>query len=354
MNGLFDGVIGHGEVLDLLSRELEHPTQTYLFVGPGSSGKATVARRFAAGLLCPDAGADCVRRVAGGNHPDLVVVEPDGSTSLTVDRARSTVARAALSPVESDRKVFLFEEAGLMNEGAANALLKTLEEPSISTVFILVTDSEDDLPSTVASRSRTVVFGRVPDGEVVAALVARGVDAEHAAHAARTSGGRPGLALMLATRPEVAAFRATWLSVPRRLGSAPGDAFLLAESVVAATAPLLAAVGESQEAEAKQAGDDGAIKAMKERHEREQRRATAALHITGLEILASWYRDSAAAQFGAEVRNRDVPGADLVLVTPAKAVANAERVLRTIDSLEANQRPDLALASLFSDLATQT
>jgi len=354
VSALFDDVIGHGAVIELLNRELLRPTQTYLFVGPASSGKATVARRFAAGLLCPAGEPDCLRRARAGNHPDLVAVEPDGRTSLTVDRARSTVARAALAPVESDRKVFLFEEAGLMSDEAANSLLKTLEEPTRSTIFILVTESEDDLPGTVASRSRTIVFGRVPDGEVVAALEERGVDSEHAAHAARTSGGRPGLALMLATRPEVATFRDAWLSVPRRLGAAPGDAFLLAESIVAASEPLLAAVGDRLDAEAHAAVDDASAKALKERHDRERRRATAALHITGLEILASWYRDAAAAQFGAEARNRDIPGADLVSVTPAAAVAHAERVLSTVASLEANQRPDLALASLFADLATPT
>ena len=354
MSDLFADVIGHSAVVDLLTRELENPTQTYLFVGPGSGGKATVARRFAAGLLCPDRGSGCMRRVVEGNHPDLVVVEPDGRTSLTVGRARSTVARASLSPVESDRKVFLFEEAGLMSDEAANALLKTLEEPTRSTIFILVTESEDDLPATVASRSRTVFFGRVPDVDLVAALESRGVDSELASHAARTSGGRPGLALMLATRPEVVAFRAAWLSVPRRLRSAPGDAFLLAESIIAASEPLLAAVGEHQDAETQAAHDDETAKALKERRDRERRRAGAALNVTGLEILASWYRDAAAAQFGADARNRDVPGADLVSVTPAVAVAHAERVLHTISSLEANQRPDLALASLFADLATPT
>lgn len=354
MSSPFEGVIGHAKVIDLLQRELRRPSQVYLFVGPGSIGKATVARRFAAALLCDPEDAGCWRRALAANHPDLLLVEPDGRTSLTVDQARSTVARAALAPVEAERKVFLFEEAGLMNDEAANALLKTLEEPTPSTVFILVTDSEDDLPATVASRSRTVFFGRVSDAEVIAALVARGVDAEHAAHASRTSGGRPGLALMLATRPEVAAFRAAWLSIPRRLQAAPGEAFRLAESVVAACEPLLATLDERQETEARAAGDEGTVRMLKERHDRERRRAVSALHVTGLEILASWYRDAAAAQFGAPARNHDVPGADLVSVTPAAAVAHAERVLHTTESLRANQRPDLALASLFADLAAPT
>ncbi|MCB2223335.1 MAG: hypothetical protein KQH83_04080 [Actinobacteria bacterium] len=351
MSGLFDGVIGHAAVVALLEREIARPSQAYLFVGPGALGKATVARRFAAGLLCPDGDPGCLRRALAGGHPDLVLVEPDGRTTLTVEKARSTVARAALAPVESDRKVFLFEEAGMMSDEAANALLKTLEEPTASSIFILVAESEDDLPGTVASRSRTVVFGRVPDGEVIAALTGRGIDEQRAADAARTSGGRPGLALLLATRPEVAAFRRAWLSVPGRLDEAPGSAFLLAESIVAAADPLLEGMAERHDEERHAAGDEASAKAVKDRQQREVRRATTALHVTGLEILASWYRDAAAAQFGAPARNRDVPGADLATVSPQAAVSAAERVLDTITSLESNQRPDLALAALFTDLA---
>jgi DNA polymerase-3 subunit delta' len=347
----FADVIGHGTVTALLEREATTPSQAYLFVGPSSVGKATVARRFASVLLCPDADPDCTRRVVQGLHPDLHLVEPDGRTSLTVDQARATVARAVLSPVEADRKVFLFEEAGMMNDEAANALLKTLEEPTATTVFLLVAESEDDLPATVASRCRTVFFGRVTEEEVVAALESAGVDHGQAARAAATSGGRPGLARMLATRPEVAAFRAAWLDVPQRLTERPGDAFRLAEELVDAAKPLMQALDERQGSELAAAEDDGvSTKALKERHERERRRASSALHVTGLEILASWYRDAAAAQFGAPVRNREVSGTALASVRPVIAVERASRVLATIESLEANQRPDLAFAALFSDL----
>jgi len=350
---IFSDVVGHGQVCALLADEASAPAQAYLFVGPSSVGKATVARRFVALLLCPGGDDDCVRRVLSGVHPDLIRVEPDGRTALTVAQARATVARAVLAPTEGARKVFLFEEAGLMNDEAANALLKTLEEPTATTVFVLVTDSEDDLPATVASRSRTVFFGRVLDDEVIAALTGRGVEREQAERAAATSGGRPGLALMLATRPEVAAYRRAWLSVPGRLSERPGDAFRLAGELVAAAAPLLTALEDRQQAEKDAAGAEGAIaRALDERHEREQKRAAAALHVTGLEILASWYRDAAAAQFGGAVRNRDVPGTALTGITPAAAVAGAERVLATIDALEANQRADLAFAALFADLGT--
>lgn len=168
----FAGVIGHARVMSLLADEIAAPAHAYYFVGPIGVGKATVARRFAAAILCEEGGrhvTDCssCRRVLSGNHPDVTAVEPEGRLALGVDEARSTVALANLAPVEGDRKVILFEDAGAMTDAAANALLKTLEEPSPSTVFLLVSESEDDLPATIASRCRTVQFGRVGETDLV-------------------------------------------------------------------------------------------------------------------------------------------------------------------------------------------
>lgn len=350
----FEDVIGHGPVLEVLERDLVAPAHAYLFVGPANVGKATIARRFAALLLCGD-DEGCRRRALAGNHPDLEVVEPEGRTGLGVDRARTTVARSVLAPVEARRKVFLFEEAGAMNDEAANALLKTLEEPSPSTVFFLVAESEDALPATVASRCRTVMFGRVTEEEIVSGLGRLGVPEDQARRVAVASGGRPGLARLLATRPEVAQFREAWLSVPRRVTPRPGDAFRLAAELIAATEPLLAALTERQRQEIAQARAEGhEVRPLEERHERERRRASSALHASGLEILASWYRDAAVAQFGGPVRNRDVAGTELAQVAPRDAVARAGRVLDTIDALDKNQRPELAFSALFVDLAAHS
>ena len=352
MTTVFDDVIGHTSATDLLESEVESPAQAYLFVGPSHTGKATVARRFAASMV----GAhdeDAVRRALEGTHPDLALVAPEGRTSITVDQARGVVAAAVRSPLEADRKVFLLEEASLLNDEAANALLKTIEEPIASTRFVLVAESEDDLPPTIASRCRTVVFSRVEEEVIVEGLQARGVSNEDAVRAARISGGRPGLAISLATEPAVAEFRETWLSVPDRLTDHPGDAYLLVDEVIGATEPLLEAVKRRQGEEVERLYGTGTVpKAVVELHQRELSRASDALFATGLELLATFYRDTAAAQFGAPVINSDVSVSSFTRVLPATAVANAERVLVAIEALEANQRPNLALAALFVDLGT--
>ncbi len=76
--------------------------------------------------------------------------------------------------------------------------------------------------------------------------------------------------------------------------------------------------------------------------------------MSGLEVLAGFYRDAAASQFGGSVRNTDVPPKAFTSVHPARALRNAQRVLDTIDALHANQRPRLAFAALFSDLGADS
>lgn len=344
----FEDVIGHRRVTDLLERERHHPAQSYLFVGPAGVGKATTARIFAAALLCPD-GWDhdepcrSCRRVASGNHPDLVVVEPEGA-QMNVDQVRATILASSLTPVEGRRKVFLLDEAGTMTDGAANALLKTLEEPSVSTIFILVAESVDDLPETIASRCRVIPFSRVATEEVSSALVAQGVAGGSAEEAARIAGGRPGIALSVATEPKVAEFRKAWISVPSRVGGGPGSASELAEELLASAEPLLAAIKARQESEAVETSRD------RERHKRELNRATQALTVNGLELLASVYVDAAAAQHGAPVRNADIPMEELIAVSPERAIANAERILDSVVDVRRNLRPGLVVTNLLIEL----
>jgi len=266
------------------------------------------------------------------------VLEPEGATSLGVDQAREVVARASLTPVEADRSVFLLPDAGAMTDQAANALLKTLEEPSAEVVFLLVAESEDDFPPTVASRCRTVHMGRVPQLELVQALVERGLGEEAATGVAVVSGGRPGLALALMSQPEVARFRELWLSIPGQVSPHPGDGQRLASVVLEELAPL---VEES-------IPDD----LPKDKAQRARRRAEMSLLVNGLEILASWYSDSASLQLGGPIRNSDVDLGSLTDVAPRRAVSSAESILDAVVDIQSNLRRELVLANLFSSLGS--
>ncbi len=335
---LFDDVIGHDRVTSLLSDELEAPGQAYLFVGPGSVGKEAVALRFAAGLLGGLTDERARRLALSRTHPDLTILEPEGAASLGVDQARSVVSRASMAPVEAPRTVFLLPDAGAMTDSAANALLKTLEEPTSSVVFILVSESEDDFPATVGSRCRTVHLGRVAEEVIVEALVERGLDRADAEGVAVVSGGRPGLALALMTRPEVAGFRELWLSIPERVTPHPGDGQRLASVVLGELAPLV---------------EDSVPESLpKDKAQRARRRTEMSLLVSGLEILASWYTDSASLQMGGPVRNGDVSLAALTDVSPRKAVQSAEEVLNAVVDIHLNLRRELVLANLFSSLGT--
>lgn len=346
MRGIFAGLVGHRAVLELLDRELARPTQAYLFVGPESVGKDTLAGRFAAGLLCVDSGdhdqpgVECrtCRLALARTHPDLVVVEPEGATSIGVEQARELVTRASMAPVEATRTVVLVPEAGLMTDQAANAILKTLEEPLAPVTFLLVSESEDDFPATIASRCRTVHMGRVPGDQMVAALTEKGLGEKEAESLAIVAGGRPGLAMSLLNRPDIAGFRELWLSVPEKVTPHPGDGTRLASVVIDEIKPMV-----------DQSIDDDL---PKDKKQRAKRRVEQSLLISGLEILASWYTDSASLQMGGPVRNRDLDLTSLTEVSPRRAVQSAERVLDAVVDIQANLRRELVLANLFSGLGS--
>ena len=338
MSDLFTDVIGHQSVVELLRSELSRPAQAYLFVGPQSVGKETVALRFAAGLLGGQSDERALRLAMMRAHPDLRVLEPEGATSIGVDQAREVVSRASMSPVEAPRTVFLFPDAGSMTDQAANALLKTLEEPSAQVVFLLVAESEDDFPPTVASRCRSVHMGRVPMAEIVRGLMLRGLSEDEAGGVAVVSGGRPGLALALMSQPEVARFRDMWLSIPGQVTPHPGDGQRLAMELLGELAPFVEqSVPED---------------VPKDKGQRARRRAEMSLLVTGLEILASWYSDAAALQLGGPIRNTDLDLGAFTDVAPRRAVSAAEEVLDAVIDIQANLRRELVLANLFSSLGS--
>jgi DNA polymerase-3 subunit delta' len=177
------------------------PAHAYLLHGPAGSGKRDTARAFAGELLARGAKdpANAKARAAHGAHPDLTWVAPSGAHEmLRRDVDESIVAAAAHTPFEAPYRVFVLERADTMNDEAANALLKTLEEPPPYVVLLLLTDRLTQVLPTIASRCQPVRFDPLPPGALAQKLQSHGVAPEAAEACARLSLGDAGKALALA------------------------------------------------------------------------------------------------------------------------------------------------------------
>lgn len=134
-------------------------SHAYLLHGTAGTGKRTLARIFAAGLVCtagegrPCGKCAACRKAEKAGHPDLIIVRPpEGKSMITVDQIRALREEVHLRPNEARYRVVMIEGAEMMNSSAANALLKVLEEPPPYLIFILTADNRTLLPETIASR----------------------------------------------------------------------------------------------------------------------------------------------------------------------------------------------------------
>jgi DNA polymerase III delta' subunit len=173
--------IGHQNVLNhiRLLLEGEKVGQSYLFVGREGIGKYLVARWFAAGLLCragekvPCLNCESCQRVEKGLHVDLKELSPEKGI-ISIDAVREAQDWLFLKPMEGRRKALLIDDAHTMNIPAANAFLKTLEEPPSSAVIVLVTANPMWLLPTIRSRCQVVRFSPLSSEELEEILKRKG------------------------------------------------------------------------------------------------------------------------------------------------------------------------------------
>jgi DNA polymerase-3 subunit delta' len=178
-----------------------------LFAGPNGVGKATTARALARALNCaiaPGEGCDgecaACSKIGGGIHPDVITVLPGGAGDVIgIPEVRQLTEKLAFAPHEGAARVVILEDADRLTAQAANAFLKTLEEPPARTHFVLVTGAPDRMLVTIRSRCQHVRFAPLDAGAVAAILVAGGVDAARATSVARLAGGSAASAAELAT-----------------------------------------------------------------------------------------------------------------------------------------------------------
>jgi DNA polymerase-3 subunit delta' len=181
----FRDVIGHGRLLQLMSRGVARDTlpPSLLLSGPAGVGKRTTALATAAALNClqprttdaleRDACGECAacKRIARGVHPDVIVIEPGDTGVIKIEPIRDVIEKAGYRPFEGRRRVVIVDEADALHEGAQNALLKTLEEPPSASTFILVSSMADSLLATVRSRCPRLRFSALSAADVAAALI---------------------------------------------------------------------------------------------------------------------------------------------------------------------------------------
>lgn len=205
-------IIGHAWAVRQLQLAVQRDEVPHaiLFSGPESVGKMTLARTVAAALLCsdPDGRRPCgvclaCRKLASGNHPDFLLVEPeDKAGSLKVEQIRDLERFLALTPREGACKIVLIQSFEKATIGAANALLKTLEEPPPYAHLLLLAEDADLLLPTIVSRSRQIHLRPLSTQSVAQALVERWHVADPVAEClARISGGRIGWAVRAVTEP---------------------------------------------------------------------------------------------------------------------------------------------------------
>jgi DNA polymerase III subunit delta' len=330
------GIEGHEWAVEYLQRSIAAGTlaHAWLFSGPPGLGKRLLALRLAQALCCEQSPGDpCLscrncRRIERGNHPDvrisgmesqaagLKAEEAARQKELKIATVRAWQQDVALRPYEAARRVLILHDAELLSEGAANAMLKTLEEPPAHALLILVADSATLLP-TIVSRCRSLRLRTVPRARIIGALQARGADPARAELLAALSGGRIGWAVARLNDPDELRRREEQLTVLQQLAGADRSSGLR----------------------------------WAEQRSKEYRAGDQALVFDWLLLWQSWWRDVllTAVDAGDAVVNVDqraLLAAVARSVPPAVAAAYLQRLNLAVRQLRENTNPQLVLESL--------
>ena len=341
---VWDGVVGQARAIDQLTRASEGPVHAYLFVGPSGSTKHEAARAFAALLLAghDDPEARDARLALAGEHPDVREVERTGAR-ISADQIGDIIRYASMAPIEGSRKVMVLHDFHLLDAMGAARLLKTLEEPPASAVFLVLADQVPPELVTIASRCVRIDFAAISPQMINDRLVAEGAPADRAAQAAAASEGNLSRARVLVTDSGLLARRHAFAAVPSRLDGTGRTVVAVCNELHGLIEGAAEPLAVRQEAEVKAleervaaAGERGSgRKQLEERHKRELRRHRTDELRSGLSVIAGVYRDALVA--GSMPR-------------PEAAVTAVRRVHEALEALERNPNEGLLLQALLLEL----
>ncbi|WP_144206573.1 DNA polymerase III subunit delta' [Mycobacterium tilburgii] len=402
MSGLFTRLVGQEAVeAELLAaanaarRDTSHSdadrgtmTHAWLITGPPGSGRSIAALCFAAALECTaaaeDGGPGCGRCRAcsttmAGTHADVRRVIPEG-LSIGVDEMRGIVQIASRRPTTGHWQIVVIEDADRLTENAANALLKVVEEPPPSTVFLLCAPSVDpeDIAVTLRSRCRHVALV-TPSAESIARVLidSDGLPADTAAWAASVSGGHVGRARRLATDAEARERRERALGLVRDAAT-PLRAYAAAEELVAAAETeavvltvdraeaeteelrtALGARGTGKGTAGAMRGATGAIKDLERRQKSRQTRASRDALDRALIDLATYFRDAlvvSAHAGGVRANHPDMAERAAALAAhaaPERLLRCIEAVLECREALAVNVKPKFAVDAMVAAIGQE-
>jgi DNA polymerase-3 subunit delta' len=347
----FDEIVGQEAALTTLRQALVNPVHAYLFIGGEGAGKELAAKAFAAALVCAEGGCGNCRNctlAAAGQHPDIVETSRSGAM-VSVDDLRALAAISQRKPLEAARQVLIVEDVHLATKSAP-ALLKTLEEPPPSTIFVLLAD---DLPPelvTIASRCVEVGFPPLSTKTIAASLAANGCDPETARTIARASSGNLERAELLAKDPAFAGRVAMWTAIASQLGGGGAEIAQLVADLLAATEASVQPMKErnaadlaEREAQSQALGERAlpGRKDLTDRYARIERRYRSDELRAGLGQLQRTYADLLADAVSAGGDQAD---------TARRCGASIDAITEFFTTVRHNPNETLALQALFLKL----
>jgi DNA polymerase-3 subunit delta' len=346
-------------------------TNTWLFTGPAGSGRSNAAIAFAAALVCKEGGCskcnDCLSTILG-THSDVELIKTEG-LSIKIDEVRELITRSSWAPSVAKFRVVVIEDADRLTDSAANALLKVVEEPGLSTIWLLCAPTLTDVLPTIRSRCRHLAL-RTPSTKAIKALLMERdqVDTKTAEFVARASGGHIGRARRLATDANARQTREKILKLPiaiRDVSSAFKAAQFLVDSAKAEAIADAEKKDEDEISKLKEAWGStgsklatGGSKAIKELEKEQKSRSTRMVRDyldRALLDLATLYRDVMLVQSNSRdsLINQDLANQINQMAetaTRSKTLNNIEAILKTRRNLAQNAAPLLLIEALMCEL----
>lgn len=372
MSDSFSNILGQPKVRDFLRAAVvqDRVSHAYLFTGPAGSNKTLAAYAFAQGFMCPKGtngprGGNCgscdtCGRIMRKKHPDVRYFAPEGASGYLVEQIRDIVADAALAPIQAKRKVYILDRVDLLGVQAANAFLKTLEEPPADVVIILLGRTRESVLPTIVSRCQVVPFRTIPATEA-AGIVAQntGASIEQSRIALEACDGSIIHAVEFLKSNERLEFRARVIEIMGCLRNADDWDILgfASDLVMRAKAPLDEVRAEQENELAKNADflAKSAIRQIEARNKRQLAAKTLESLKQCMSIARSWLRDVMVSCAGASnlVINSDVRQSVLdaaQITNEAQVAAALSAVQRCDEAISYNVSPETCLDAMLFEI----